>query len=255
MAVVASCVSLLHNRHNDMCHRSLLQCITFLAFCLSTAVSLDWEETPLPTLDRDPLEVWLQSKTDESAARIVGGGNANRRRFPYYTWITWFDLFQNPINGCGGTLIAPDIVLSATHCRVPGASFAIAAVNYTSHISDTGFEKLRFVTNQITNPGYLEHPSGALANDIMLVELEEPVNDVPLIRLNTRDNVPSAGQVVTAIGMGRLEQDGRFPNTLQIVRIPTIGFQVCNNLEFYEDLILDPIMICAGADFQVSFFV
>lgn len=44
---------------------------------------------------------------------IIGGGTASPDRFPYYVALKDF----NKEIQCGGTLIAPDIVLTAAHCR------------------------------------------------------------------------------------------------------------------------------------------
>jgi secreted trypsin-like serine protease len=48
----------------------------------------------------------------EPNPRIVGGKDANRDRFPYYVAL----LRPGFQFTCGGTLIAPDVVLTAAHC-------------------------------------------------------------------------------------------------------------------------------------------
>lgn len=48
-----------------------------------------------------------QQKRDDERALIVGGQEARRGKYPYFVLIN---------DGCGGSLIAPDIVLTAGHC-------------------------------------------------------------------------------------------------------------------------------------------
>ncbi len=47
----------------------------------------------------------------EQLSRIIGGGEAQKGRYPYLASITY-----ERSHTCGGTLIADDIILSAAHC-------------------------------------------------------------------------------------------------------------------------------------------
>jgi hypothetical protein len=51
--------------------------------------------------------------TSTSSSRIINGQNAPQDRYPYF--VALFD--KNDNLRCGGTLIAPNIVLSAAHCQ------------------------------------------------------------------------------------------------------------------------------------------
>ena len=55
----------------------------------------------------------LRSSSRSSRNLIIGGGTAEENRFPYYVALK----DNNRDIQCGGTLIAPDIVLTAAHCR------------------------------------------------------------------------------------------------------------------------------------------
>ena len=45
--------------------------------------------------------------------RIIGGTDAPRGRYPYF--VSLLTAFRG--RTCGGTLVAPDVVLTAAHCR------------------------------------------------------------------------------------------------------------------------------------------
>ena len=194
-----------------------------LSFCMTAVPS---ESTTRPTPSR-----LLQQP------RIVGGADAKRNEFPYFV-----DLGGK----CGGTLIAPGVVLSAAHCReylLPGITYA--TVN-PLHVKDGQGTRLKIV-ERLFHPYYDDEWS---SYDVMLLRLEEPITlnatntSVKLI-VNEDPDFPPDNVPLTTIGFGELEQwSNRYPDILQKVELESVNLNICNQTMFGE--ILDDSTLCAG---------
>jgi len=60
-----------------------------------------------------PSRSLLRSSSSKQRNLIIGGYQAAKDRYPYYVAL----LDANDEIQCGGTLVAPDIVLTAAHCK------------------------------------------------------------------------------------------------------------------------------------------
>lgn len=76
---------------------------------------------------------------------------------------------------CSGTLIAPDVVLTAAHCIAPG--FASGRV-FVAGWDRGEFIAARKAAREIRHPGYAKEGQASPANDIGLVFLDTPITDV-----------------------------------------------------------------------------
>jgi secreted trypsin-like serine protease len=191
------------------------------------------------------------------SSRIIGGKIANRKRYPYYTYL---DIeFQSGLySSCGGSLIARDMILTAAHClgSVDDPIVQIyAIVNYTRSIGVTGsftkYEFIREISKLIIHPKF----DGVKAsNDLALLLLKKPVNGVPLIKLNNVLRLPSVGQNLTVIGHGDVNNQGAVPDYLMEVSIKAISQKDCNDKNSYNGVIVQSTMICAGGRGRDSCF-
>ena len=166
--------------------------------------------------------------------RIVGGTDARRNEFPYFVQMGF----------CGGTLIAPGVVLTAAHCReilMPGNYVTINPLE----IKDMQKTRLKIVERNF-HPAYNDDWG---SHDFCLVRLEEPIylnpeGPVQLI-INEDYNFPPEELTMTVIGFGLLEEGSdSFPKILQKVDLETIDLDVCNRT--LDGDILDDCMFCAG---------
>jgi trypsin len=180
-------------------------------------------------------------------SRIVGGKMANPMRHPYYTYLDVY--YQSGSTYfCGGSLVAPDMILTAAHCidstddRVTRIT---AKVNYTQDTGRrTGYEYVRKVAKQIQYPTYDAYKN---TGDVALLVLDRAVTGVPFVKLNGASTIPIVGQALTVVGFGDTSNgNGVFPEYLLEVSVPAVSQQDCNDANSYKGTISETAMLCAG---------
>jgi secreted trypsin-like serine protease len=135
---------------------------------------------------------------------------------------------------CGGTLIAPDIVLTAAHCPdYTGVDIKIGS--YRRNSLEGGAE-YRTCTQWVPHPDFVavwEHQddySDFLDYDFALCKLGEPVfvdESVGKLVVNKDPDYPPAGEMATMIGLGRLYNNGPIANYTQHVDAPVVSNEEC----------------------------
>jgi secreted trypsin-like serine protease len=172
--------------------------------------------------NKDPVSV----SRDLETARIIGGFPANPKRYPYFASLQ-IEIYQSGttwLSSCGGSLIAPDVIMTAAHCLISAVrSYIFMDVN------GEGQTLLRSSNFSVSHPSY-EPNNLCSQNDIALVFMDSPVNDVPVVRWNRKSSLPgqSSRKKVTAIGFGVTDETlGVTSNELMEVSIRTLPNNVC----------------------------
>jgi hypothetical protein len=169
-------------------------------------------------------------------SRIVGGSQSAPGEFPYYV----------DLNGCGGSLIAPDVVLTAAHCGsfegdtvIVGAYRAGSTQNNAVSVS---------VVDEARHPDFND---STLANDFLLLKLSKSVN-IPgsnvVLSLNDDSFNPTDGDDLTVLGLGVTSEGGSAPSILRDVEVQAIDTNICNRPAAYGGDVTNTNMFCAGVN-------
>ena len=131
----------------------------------------------------------LQHRDLES--RVIGGTIANSARFPYYTFIKSYSQYGDG-GSCGGSLIAPDMVLTAAHCLGSDGFSTSSILGIDVFVNSTTYkyseyEYYREATKWVVHPDF---DYSRRVNDIALIFLDAPVKGVPLVVMNRNASIP-----------------------------------------------------------------
>lgn len=173
---------------------------------------------------------------NDPETRIVGGQQSDPGEFPYYV----------DLGGCGGSLVAPDVVLTAAHCGSYEGDTVIVGAFRAGSTQNNAVEVS--VIDEAMHPGYNDD---TVENDFMLLKLSQEVN-IPgsnvVLSLNSQYSTPSDGEDLTVLGLGDTQEGGGSPNFLRDVEVQAVDTNTCNRQSAYDGEVTDSVMFCAGVD-------
>lgn len=154
--------------------------------------------------------------------RVVGGRLADTAAAP---WAIQVSNSQSPDptgEWCGGTLVAPNKVVTAAHCLEGESKSTFTLIQGRNDLTDTGTGKESKVASWWINPDYASKGTG----DVAVITLATPFTGVQTLPLNTDAAAPAVGSKATVYGWGNTQGTGP-ANVFQQVSLPVISDSDC----------------------------
>ena len=147
---------------------------------------------------------------------------------------------------CGGTMVAPQWVMTASHCVDFWSSPSDVEVLVGTHDFTLGGSRIA-VDSLIVHPFFVGTET-SFKRDMALIKLATRMEDIPrtfLVDSTLFSDLVTPFQTATVIGWGRTQEGvpGSVPNAMQKIQIPVLPDSECTSR--YGDT-FDQTMICAG---------
>ncbi|KAH8372911.1 hypothetical protein KR009_007883, partial [Drosophila setifemur] len=192
-----------------------------------------------------------QDENDFPGGRIVGGYVTDIAQCPYQISLR-YKAITTPENSyrhrCGGSIIAPNLIVTAAHCVIATVASQFKVVAGSNH--RTGSDGVITSVKRIIM--HEEYFSGAAYNnDIALLVVDPPLllNNFTIKAINMATQPPLDGAISKISGWGTTASGGTASDVLLAVDVPIVSNEVCD--QDYEDFGDDTYritsaMLCAG---------
>lgn len=179
---------------------------------------------------------------------IVGGVEVTDNSYP---WMAAISYLSEPSAAegqfCGGSLIAPEWILTAAHCFANDRRRQIVHAREVNVL--LGQRNLAYAGGETINVSrIIQHPDYQTSGypDLALVKLVRP-SAAKTILLPTRENpIGAFGETMTVLGWGQVSENGPATNELMQASLSVVGHNWCNRA--YGGAIIKDAMLCAGTN-------
>lgn len=183
-----------------------------------------------------------QVERRDAENRVIGGTNADPVDYP------WFASLGG--GGCGGSLVAPEFILTAAHCLSDNIYQKATIGKYCSKFGNCGIEHERIaVRNKVfVHPEYSRAPT---SNDFMLLRLKErsAVTPIEMDFGSASDNYTSGRSGLWTAGFGFTNFQKKIkPDILKHLELNYADNEVCNLAFSDDDWTIQDNMICGQND-------
>ncbi|GGN60426.1 hypothetical protein GCM10011579_025540 [Streptomyces albiflavescens] len=188
--------------------------------------------------------------TPKKTPFIIGGSETTISSAPWMVQLSYYDDTTGAGYFCGGTLVAPNKVLTAAHC-VAGLDWVKngAVVAGTAGLLDDTSGTVAGVWRQWNHPHY---NSTTIQNDVAVLTLDRPLEQQWTRLVAAGDSASyAAGKTATVYGWGLTSgaEGADLSATLRKVDLPVQSDATCNSAMqtvLGEDDFIEGSMFCAG---------
>ncbi|GAA2247998.1 serine protease [Streptomyces ruber] len=168
---------------------------------------------------------------------VVGGTTTTASAYPYVMQITTASQSQF----CGGTLVAPDKVVTAAHCMVGRSTSSTRVVGGRTYRNGSDGTVAQ-VSRIWIHPSYTSATRGY---DVAVLTLSSsmPYTTAPYVSAS-QTGVYAAGTTARILGWGTTSSGGSSSNQLRTATVPTVSDSSCSSS--YGSSYKASDMVCAG---------
>ncbi|KAG2382358.1 hypothetical protein C9374_005560 [Naegleria lovaniensis] len=207
----------------------------------------------VPQRKRQQQAFSTMSSSSSRSISIAGGSVASSHEFPFIVSIQQILSSTVSAHFCGGSVIAPNYILTAAHCVYDDNGnlilpttvrvFAGSSSSSCSNLANCNYKNAQAI---YPHPNY---NSNTLENDIALIKLS---GNLQIDGTNTRLAYIESGSVpltknfaATVAGWGYIDSTNTVQTNLMKVQVPVQPASVCNGSPLYLGM-SSPMQVCAG---------